>query len=217
MHMDEQVFSNEDTGVIVVDVQADFTELKSGSLAVPGTDAGYIETVQTATSRFFEQGLPIYFTQDWHPVDHVSFFTNNPGTEPYQEIEIETGRIQVMWPPHCVQNTPGAEMLIHVKKPSSIVQTGSNSKFDSYSGFVDDGGNETDLASHLQRDGIKNLIVFGLATDYCVKATAIDAVDAGYKVTVIEGLSKGVAPETTAQALKEMKAKGIIIEADLDM
>jgi nicotinamidase/pyrazinamidase len=213
--MNEQVFTNEDSGVIVVDVQADFTELKSGSLAVPGTDAGYLETVQTATSRLFEQGLPIYFTQDWHPKDHVSFFTNNPGTEPYQEVEIETGRTQVMWPPHCVQNTTGAEMLIHVERPSGIVLTGSNPKFDSYSGFVDDGGNQTDLASYLQRDGIKNLIIYGLATDYCVKATAIDAADAGYRVFVIEGLSKGVAPETTAQALEEMKGKGIIIKAEL--
>ena len=215
--MNEQVLSNEDTGVIVVDVQADFTELKSGTLAVPGTDARYIETVQTTTRQFFEQGLRIYFTQDWHPVDHVSFFTNNPGTVPFQEIEIETGRTQVMWPQHCVQNTPGGEMLIHVKVPSSIVQTGSNSKFDSYSGFVDDGGNKTDLGSHLQRDGIKNLIIYGLATDYCVKATAIDAADAGYKVTVIEGLCKGVAPATTAQALEEMKAKGVIMKAEWDM
>jgi nicotinamidase/pyrazinamidase len=215
--MDEQIISNEDTGVIVVDVQADFTELKSGTLAVPGTDAGYIETVQTATNRLFEQGLPIYFTQDWHPVDHVSFFTNNPGAEPYQAIEIEGGRTQVMWPPHCVQSTPGAEMLIRVEKPAGVVKTGSNPKFDSYSGFVDDGGNQTDLTSYLQRDGIKNLIIYGLATDYCVRATAIDAVDAGYQVTLIEGLSKGVAPETTAQALEDMKAKGIIIKADLNI
>lgn len=215
--MDGQVFSNEDTGVIVVDVQADFTELKSGSLAVPGTDAGYIETVQAATSRLFEQGLPVYFTQDWHPVDHVSFFTNNPGTEPYQAIEIEAGRTQVMWPPHCVQNTSGAEMLIQVEKPSGIIKTGSNPKFDSYSGFVDDGGNQTDLAGYLRRDGIKNLIIYGLATDYCVRATAIDALAAGYQVTLIEGLSKGVAPETTARALEEMKAKGIIVEAELDI
>lgn len=215
--MGENKLSAKETGVIVVDVQADFTELKSGTLAVSGTDAGYIEAVQTATRRLFEHGLPIYFTQDWHPGDHVSFFTNNPGTEPYQQIEIEAGRTQVMWPPHCVQNTPGAEMLIRVEKPAGIVKTGSNPKFDSYSGFVDDGGNQTELASFLQRDGIKNLIIFGLATDYCVKATAIDAVTAGYNVTLIESLCKGVAPETTAQALEEMKAKGVVIQAELDM
>ena len=214
--MDQQVFSNEDTGVIVVDVQADFTELKSGTLAVPGTDIQFIDAVKKVTRQFLDHGLRVYFTQDWHPADHVSFFTNNPGTEPLQVIEIE-GPPQVMWPPHCVQHTPGAEILIAAEGPTKTVRKGMDSKFDSYSGFADDGGRQTAMDSLLRKDGIKNLIIYGLATDYCVKATAIDAVNAGYKVTVIEGLSKGVAPETTAQALEDMKAKGIIIQPDLDM
>ena len=214
--MDEQVFSKEDIGVIVVDVQADFTEFKSGTLAVPGTDVQYIEAVETATRQLVQQGLPVYLTQDWHPADHVSFFTNNSGAEPMQVIEID-GRPQVMWPPHCVQNTPGAEILIAAEGSTKTVRKGMNAKYDSYSGFADDGGRQTEMDSLLRKDGIKNLIIYGLATDYCVKATAIDAVDAGYKVTVIEGLSKGVAPETTAQALEEMKTKGIIIKADLEM
>jgi nicotinamidase/pyrazinamidase len=92
-----------------------------------------------------------------------------------------------------------------------------NTKYDSYSGFADDGGRQTEMDSVLRKDGIKNLIIYGLATDYCVKATAIDAVAAGYTVTVIEGLSKGVAPETTTQALEEMKTRGIIVEAKLDI
>ena len=214
--MDEQVFSKEDTGVIVVDVQADFTEFKSGTLAVPGTDVQYIEAVETATRQLVQQGLPVYLTQDWHPADHVSFFTNNSGAEPMQVIEID-GRPQVMWPPHCVQNTPGAEILITAEGSTKTVHKGMDTKYDSYSGFADDGGLKTEMDSLLRKDGIKNLIIFGLATDYCVKATAIDAVDAGYKVTVIEGLSKGVAPETTARALEDMKAKGIIIKAELAM
>jgi len=214
--MGEKELSSGNTGVIVVDVQADFTELKSGTLAVSGTGAEYIDAVQTATHRLYELGLPIYFTQDWHPEGHVSFFTSNPGTEAFQEIEIEAGRTQVMWPPHCVQNTPGAEILIQVEKHSGIIQTGSNPKYDSYSGFVDDGGNETDLGRLLHGADIKNLIIYGLATDYCVKATAIYAVEAGFKVTVIEGLCKGVAPETTTQALEDMQAKGIIIKSELD-
>jgi nicotinamidase/pyrazinamidase len=212
--MEDKIFSSEDTAVIVVDVQADFTELKSGTLAVPGTDAQYIEVVETATRQLLQQGLPVYLTQDWHPADHVSFFTNNSGAEPMQVIEID-GRPQVMWPPHCVQDTPGAEILIAAEGPTRIVRKGMDTKYDSYSGFADDGGLETEMDSLLRKAGIKNLIIYGLATDYCVKATAIDAVDAGYKVTVIEGLSKGVAPETTAQALEEMKAKGIIIKAEL--
>jgi len=213
--MNEQVIANNDTAVIVVDLQADFTELKSGSLAVPGTDSQYIEAVETATRHLMEQGLPVYLTQDWHPADHVSFFTNNPDTEPLQVIEID-GRPQVMWPPHCVQDTPGAEILIRVEGSTQTVRKGMDSKFDSYSGFADDGGRLTEMDNILKKDGIKNLIIYGLATDYCVKATAMDAVAAGYKVTVIKGLSKGVAPETTARALEDMRAKGIVIKAELD-
>ena len=214
--MGDQVFSNKDTGVVVVDVQADFTELKSGTLAVPGTDILYVEAVETATRQFLQQGLPVYYTQDWHPADHVSFFTNNPDTEPLQVIDID-GRPQVMWPPHCVQNTTGAEILIAAEGSTKTVRKGMNVKYDSYSGFADDGGRQTELDSLLRKDGINNLIIYGLATDYCVKATAIDAVAAGYKVTVIDGLSKGVAPETTAQALEEMKTKGIMVKAELNM
>ena len=99
----------------------------------------------------------------------------------------------------------------------AIVKKGKDKKFDSYSGFQDDGGAKTEMNRILQKNGIKELIVYGIATDYCVKATAIDAMAAGYNVTVIEGLSKGVAPDTTAKALEEMKAKGIVIKADLDM
>jgi len=212
--MGEQDIHNEDTGVIVVDLQADFTELKSGTLAVPGTDVKYVQDVETATRNLKQRGLSVYFTQDWHPADHVSFFTNNPGTEPLQVIDID-GRSQVMWPPHCVQNTSGAEILIMAEGSVATVRKGMDAKFDSYSGFADDGGRKTDLDRVLKQDGIKNLVIYGLATDYCVKATAVDAADAGYNVTVIDGLSKGVAPETTAHALEEMKAKGIIIKANL--
>jgi nicotinamidase/pyrazinamidase len=139
MHMDEQVFYSEDTAVIVVDVQADFAELKSGTLAVPGTDTQYIEAVETATRQLLQQGLQVYHTQDWHPADHVSFFTNNPGTEVMQITEID-GRPQVMWPPHCVQDTPGAEILIAAEGSTRTVRKGMDTKFDSYSGFADDGG-----------------------------------------------------------------------------
>ncbi len=121
-----------------------------------------------------------------------------------------------MWPPHCVQDTPGAEILITVEGSTQTVRKGMDTKFDSYSGFADDGGRQTEMDSILKKDGIRNLIIYGLATDYCVKATAVDAVAAGYKITVIEGLSKGVAPETTVQALEDMQAKAITIKATLD-
>jgi nicotinamidase/pyrazinamidase len=204
----------ENTGVIVVDVQADFTELNSGALAVPGTDAAYIGNVQKTTRLFHSQGLRIYYTLDWHPEDHISFYTNNPGTEPFQEIELKKGRTQVMWPPHCVQNTPGAEILLDIDKSSERIQTGANPKFDSYSGFEDDGGNQTGLDRVLRRDGIKKLIIYGLATDYCVKHTALDAVELGYQVELLADLCRGITPETTASALEEMEARGVNIISD---
>ena len=211
--MSDSLISAENTGVIVVDVQADFTELKSGSLAVPGTDAQYVGAIQRSTQQFLQQGLRIYFTQDWHPPDHVSFYTNNPGTDPLQVKEIG-GRPQVMWPPHCVQDSPGARILITADGPTQSVRKGMDPKFDSYSGFADDGGHRTDLDDLLQNDGIKKVMVYGLATDYCVKATALDAIAAGYEVDLIVGLCRGVSPETTAGALEEMKEKGVAIIKD---
>ena len=200
----------ENTGVIVVDVQADFTELKSGSLAVPGTNADYIRAVQRSTRQFSRQGMRIYFTQDWHPPEHVSFFTNNPGTEPLQVKEID-GRPQVMWPPHCVQNSPGAEILITSDGPCRTVRKGMDPQYDSYSGFADDGGAKTELDRLLQKDRVQKVVVYGLATDYCVKATAIDAIEAGYEVDLILDLCRGVSPDTTLSAIEEMEAKGVTI------
>jgi nicotinamidase/pyrazinamidase len=210
MQMSKQALSTDNTGVIVVDVQADFTEHKSGSLAVPGTDAQYVSDVERATGRYLDQGHFVYFTQDWHPAHHVSFFTNNPGAEPLQVIDIE-GRPQVMWPPHCVQDTPGAEILIAAEGSIKTVRKGMDAKFDSYSGFADDGGGQTELNDLLLADGIKRLFIYGLATDYCVKATVLDACKAGYQVELILDLCRGVSPETTESAIKEMKGKGVIV------
>lgn len=208
--MGEQSFFTEETGVIVVDVQADFTEIKSGALAVPGTDDPYIDSVETATRRFVAQGFAVYFTQDWHPADHVSFYTNNPGTEPLQVIEIN-GRPQVMWPPHCVQGTPGAEIIITVTGSTKTVRKGTDPQFDSYSGFADDGGHKTELDNLLRQDGIKKLIIYGLATDYCVKATVLDALEAGYEVELVLDLCRGVSPETTGSAIQEMQERGATV------
>ena len=204
------------TGVIVVDLQGDFTTYKSGSLAVAGTDKAFVDKVQKVTEELSSKGYPIFGTQDWHPENHVSFFSNHAGKKPFEVIKIED-RTQVLWPPHCVQGTENARVLIDNNLFLAIVKKGQDTRYDSYSGFQDDGGAKTEMNRILHKNGIKELIVYGIATDYCVKATAIDAVDAGYKVTVIEGLSKGVAPDTTAKALEEMKAKGIIIKSELDM
>jgi nicotinamidase/pyrazinamidase len=203
-------------GVIVVDLQGDFTTLKRGALAVAGTDQGYLDQVRLATESLRKNGYSIYATQDWHPADHVSFYTNHPGKKAFDLIEV-VGRKQVLWPPHCVQRTENAKLLLDSKMFTAIVQKGQDKRYDSYSGFQDDGGAQTELNLLLQKAGITEVIVYGLATDYCVKATAIDAVKAGYKATVIESLSKGVAPDNTLKALEEMKRQGISVQKELSL
>jgi nicotinamidase/pyrazinamidase len=207
--------AGEKMGVIVVDMQGDFTTYKNGSLAVNGTDQAFVEKVEKTTLMLKEKGHPIFATQDWHPAEHVSFYSNHAGKKPFETIELE-GRTQVLWPPHCVQNTANAAVLLDNNLFVAVVQKGKDKQYDSYSGFQDDGGAKTEMDQILKKHGIQELIVYGIATDYCVKATAIDAADAGYKVTVVEGLSKGVAPETTAKALEEMKAKGITLVKELE-
>ena len=207
--------AGEKVGVIVVDMQGDFTTYKKGSLAVDGTDQAFVAKVEKTTVMLKEKGYPIFATQDWHPADHVSFFSNHADKKPFEAIQLE-GRTQVLWPPHCVQETKNAEVLLDNDLFVAIVKKGKDKRYDSYSGFQDDGGAKTEMNAILEENGVKELIVYGIATDYCVKATAIDAAAAGYKVTVVEGLSKGVAPDTTAKALDEMKAKGIILVKELE-
>lgn len=205
-----------EVGVIVVDLQGDFTKFKNGSLAVEGTDEAYIKAVEEATKKLKAAGFPIYATQDWHPKNHASFYTNHPGKKAFDVIKLH-GKDQVLWPPHCVQNTPGAEILLDKRLFKAIVKKGMDPQYDSYSGFQDDGGKKTDLDRILKKDGIKRVVVYGIATDYCVKATALDAVAAGYQVIMIKNLSRGVAPDTSQKALEEMKAKGITLLDDLDL
>ena len=203
-------------GVIVVDIQGDFTKLKNGSLAVDGTDEAYRKAAEENTKRLKDAGFPIYATQDWHPADHVSFFTNHPGRKAFDVIQVHE-KDQVLWAPHCVQKTPGAEILLDKKSFKAIVKKGMDPNYDSYSGFQDDGGKKTALDETLKKDGIKKLVVYGIATDYCVRATALDGVAAGYKVVLIKNLCRGVAPDTSQKAIEEMKAKGIVVLDDLDL
>ena len=212
----EDVFlAEKKVGVIVVDVQGDFTTWKQGSLAAPGTDQAFVMKVENATKELIGKGLLAFGTQDWHPADHVSFHTNHPGRKAFEVIKIN-GRTQVLWPPHCVQGTRNARVLVDNNLFLAVVKKGKDPEYDSYSGFQDDGGDETEMNRILKRNGITKLVVYGIATDYCVKATAMDALNNGYKVTVVEGLSKGVAPDTTEAALQEMKEKGIKIVKELD-
>ena len=133
------------TAVVVVDIQKDFTTAFNGSLAVNGTDQAYLKLVSEATDKLKDVGLPIYATQDWHPSDHISFASNHKGKNPLETITLEDGRTQVLWPDHCVQGSDGVKLLLDEKLITGIVQKGANSKYDSYSGFQDDGGAKTIL------------------------------------------------------------------------
>lgn len=197
--------------VIVVDFQADFTELRNGALAVPGTGRDYVDDVISRTAEFKKMGLPIIATRDHHPADHISFHTSHPGTSPLDRIHVE-GREQVLWPPHCVQESEGAEILLPPELITKVVSKGETPESESYSGFRDDSGRDSGLKNILEELGVKDLIIYGLATDYCVQATVMHAREEGHAVTFIESLSRGVSPEGTAAAIEEMKAAGVKIE-----
>jgi nicotinamidase/pyrazinamidase len=176
---------DEKVGVIVVDMQKDFTEAYNGSLAVPGTDMEFVERVKNATYFLHKSNVPVFATADWHPKNHISFET---------------------WPPHCIANTEGAELLIHNFVPKWVFKKGQEIDKDSYSGFGAIG-----LHDFLGQHKVTTVLIYGLTTDYCVKATALDAVKLGFQTGVITGLCRGVAPETTMEAIEEMKKAGVVL------
>ena len=198
----------QDTGVVVVDVQGDFTMLMKGSLAVEDTDQAYVDKLTHVTKQLKGKGFKIFATRDYHPEIHISFYTSHKNRSPFEVIEIQ-GRSQILWPPHCVIGTPNAELLLPDDLFTSVITKGMNPQYDSYSGFYDDSGAGTGLEDALMSFGLSNLIIYGLATDYCVKATALDAVSLGFKVSLMEDMCRGVAEETRNSALAEMKEAGI--------
>ncbi len=167
--------------LILVDLQYDFCP--GGALAVARGD----ETIAVA-NRVMPLFEVVVCTQDWHPADHRSFAVNNPGARPGDLRELG-GLPQVMWPAHCVQGTHGAELHDGLTRArvTEVVRKGTDAAIDSYSGFFDNGHQKvTGLAGILAARGVTEVFVMGLATDYCVKHTALDAWGLGYPVTLIE-------------------------------
>jgi nicotinamidase/pyrazinamidase len=202
-------------GAIVVGIQGDFTQLMSGSLAVPGTNLDFLHKINKAIDQLKSLGIPVWASQDWHPADHISFFTNHPGKSVFETVNL-SGKDQILWPPHCVQGTSGADLLIEPEVFKGVIQKGRDPRYDSYSCFQDDGGGETELQGLLKNQGIRELIVFGIATDYCVRWTALDGLKRGFDILVVESLCRGVDPETSAQALKEIESKGAVLIENLE-
>lgn len=169
--------------LIVVDVQNDFCE--GGALAVP--DASKIlDPVNALIGRAFGRGT-VVLTQDWHPAGHSSFASTHPGKAPFDSIELAYGA-QTLWPDHCVMGSAGARFHpgLHADRANLIIRKGSNVAVDSYSGFYEnDRTTPTGLAGYLRDRGVTRIFIGGLATDYCVRFTALDAVREGLSALVI--------------------------------
>lgn len=178
---------HKDEALIVVDVQNDF--LEGGALAVP--DGNEVIPVINKLTPLFST---VVFTQDWHPKDHVSFAANHEGASVYDVREVFYGA-QVMWPVHCVQETEGAALATKLDVPARAYnqKKGTDSAVDSYSAFLEaDRQSSTGLDEWLRSQGIRKVYVCGLATDFCVSWSALDAKAAGFEVVVVTDASRGI-------------------------
>lgn len=191
--------------LILVDIQNDF--LPGGALAVKEGDQ--IIPLVNELQPYFEL---VVATQDFHPADHGSFAANHPGKKPGDHIDLD-GLDQVLWPVHCVQGTQGAEFAksLHMDQVATVVKKGLDKKIDSYSGFYDNGHKRsTGLTGYLKDKGVKQVFVTGLAADYCVKFTALDAVKEGFETVVIQDATRAVNLQEGdfEKAMEELREKG---------
>ncbi|HJE53564.1 MULTISPECIES: bifunctional nicotinamidase/pyrazinamidase [Acinetobacter] len=191
--------------LLVVDVQRGFTP--GGNLAVANADQ-IIPNINLL-GQYFQN---IILTQDWHPENHISFADNHPAKAAYDSIQLDYGT-QVLWPKHCVQGTVDAELHPDLNLPQAqlIIRKGFDSRIDSYSAFMEaDQKTTTGLAGYLRERGIDTVFVVGIATDFCVAWTAIDACKMGFKTFVIADASKGIDLNGSLQhAWQDMLAHGV--------
>jgi nicotinamidase/pyrazinamidase len=173
--------------LIVTDVQYDF--LPGGNLAVAGGDE-IVPLINTLARKFTN----VVLTQDWHPANHISFASQHPGKDPFGLIELDYGP-QVLWPDHCMWNTRGAEISRDLDIPHAqlVIRKGYHRAIDSYSSFQEaDRQTLTGLNGYLNERDVDRLYIVGLATDFCVAWSAIDAAAAGYDVSVIEDATRAI-------------------------
>jgi nicotinamidase/pyrazinamidase len=202
---------NDDAVLLVIDVQNDF--LPGGALAVPRGDE-VVPVVNALAAKFAN----VILTQDWHPPRHISFASRHPGRSPFERIELPYG-MQVLWPDHCVQGSRGAEFAAGLAVPhaQAVVRKGYHAFTDSYSALLEaDRSTPTGLAGLLRERGIRRVFCCGLATDFCVAWSAIDAQAAGFDTTVIEDACRAIDTEgSLAAARRDLAAAGVrLISAD---
>ncbi|KQP34923.1 bifunctional nicotinamidase/pyrazinamidase [Methylobacterium sp. Leaf100] len=191
--------------LLVVDVQVDF--LARGALAVPDGDA-----VIAPINRLIDRFAHVVVTQDWHPPGHVSFATSHPGRAAFESVVLPYGR-QVLWPEHCVRGTAGAVLApgLRAERAELVIRKGHHRHVDSYSAFLEaDRTTPTGLAGYLRERGFTRVVVCGLATDYCVGWTALDARAAGFEAVVVTDAVRGIDIEgSVARAMAAMAAAGV--------
>lgn len=194
------------SALLLVDIQNDF--IPGGALAVPGGDQ-----VIPVANRIMSGFDLVVATQDWHPANHGSFASQYSGRTVGEIIELN-GVQQILWPDHCIQESPGAEFAtgLHVAGITKIVQKGMDPGVDSYSGFFDnDQRTATGLAEYLKEQRVTELVIMGLATDYCVKFTALDACRLGFEVKLLKEGVRGVeiSKGDCEEAIEEMRQAGV--------
>ena len=192
--------------LILIDIQNDF--MPGGSLAVSDGDA----VVPVANQMMADFGL-IVATQDWHPANHRSFGSNHETGHVGDLVELE-GLEQVLWPDHCVQGSPGAELVggLNTSQITRIFPKGTDTDIDSYSGFFDNGHRKaTGMGDWLKEQGVKTVHIVGVATDYCVKFTALDAIELGFETHLYLDGCRGVELNEgdVAGAIAQMREAGI--------
>jgi nicotinamidase/pyrazinamidase len=194
------------TALLLIDLQNDF--MPGGTLAVPDGDA----TVAVA-NRLMPDYRLVVATQDWHPADHGSFAASHPVRQPFEIIDLN-GLTQTLWPVHCVQGTPGAAFHPHLvtSRIAAVFPKGTDPGIDSYSGFHDNGRrSSTGLAGWLREHGVDAVDIMGLATDYCVALTALDALAEGFATRLIVPGCRGVdlQPGEVDRALRTLSEAGV--------
>lgn len=194
--------------LILIDIQNDF--LPGGALAVPEGDQ--IIPITNKLQKKFEL---VVATQDFHPKNHKSFAANHAEKEPGDHVELK-GMDQILWPIHCVQGTKGAAFAdaLNMDKVEKIFQKGTDAEIDSYSGFYDNGHlKATGLGDYLKEKGVDKVVIVGLAADYCVKFTALDAVGLDFETTVVKDATRAVNLQEGdfEKALEDMKNQGVTI------
>lgn len=199
--------------LLVIDCQNDFVPSEDGSLAVPDAEA-IIPVINKLRSKEFDF---VYLCLDWHPYNHCSFRTNNPGADLFECVHLPTtGSAQIMWPDHCVQGTHGAELHKDLKVEVSDIFTyaGCNPQRDSYSVFKDNGSSVlTEMRDLLEENGVTEIYAVGLATDYCVQYTLLDAKSLlqGVEVFYIEDGCRGISPQGVKNAVDAFKSEKVHI------